>query len=169
MANKLPGYILYDCNLAAGAAGNRVGQVSEITIPIMGKTMDEFRNAGMIKPREISLGYEATSASFKETAFDPAMLALFAIGAASSLIAYGAMRSEDGTEHAARFEMVCDVKSVDPGGWSPASKAEVSYEVAVHSGVLFVDDEEIYAFDDFSVRVRGVEQTPGRRRALRLG
>lgn len=38
----------------------------------------------------------------------------------------------------------------------------------MHSGVLFIDDEEIYAFDDFSVSVRGRDQMPGRRAALRL-
>lgn len=166
--NRLPGYILYDCTLAAGAAGNRIGQVSEITIPVMGKTIEEFRNAGMIKPREISLGYEVTTASFKETAFDPDMLELFGIGNASSIIAYGAMKSEDGTEHAAQFAMVCDVKVIDPGSWAPGGKHEVSYELAVHSGTLTIDGLEVWHFDDFSIRVGGREQLPGRRKALRL-
>lgn len=168
MASRLPAYILTDVSLAAGAAGNRIGQVSEITIPVMAKTVESFRNAGMIKPREVVMGFETTTCQFTETAFDPDMLALFGIGAASSIIAYGALRSEDGTEHSARFEMVCDVKSVDPGSWSGATKAEVTYDVSVHSGVLYIDDDEVYAFDDFSVSIRGVEQMPGRRRALRL-
>lgn len=168
---RLPSFILKDVSLAVGNVGNRIGQVSEITIPVMAKTTEEFRNAGMIKPREIAMGLEATACQFQETAFDPAMLALFGVGARGShdIIAYGYLESEDGREHAARFEMTCMIKSADAGAWSPASKSSTTYEVAVHSGVLFIDDEEVYAFDDFGYRVGGVEQHPGRRSALRLG
>lgn len=167
---RTPSFILKDATLAVGDVGNRVGQVSEITIPVMAKTMEEFRNGGMIKPREVAMGLEATTCSFQETAFDPDMLALFGIGAGGNqnLIAYGYLESESGAEHAARFEMVCTVKSVDGGSWSPASRSTTTYEVAVHSGALIVDDEEVYSFDDFGYRVRGVEQRPGRRSALRL-
>jgi len=169
MSNRLPAYILKDVTLVA-ADGNRSGQTMEITIPVMEKTMEDFRNAGMLKPREVSMGYEVTTCSFKETAFDPEMLQLYGIGQgrASPLIAYGYMESEDGREHSTRFEMSVDVKKIDAGSWSPASKAETEYEVTVHSGVLYVDDAEVFAFDDFSMRIGGVEQRPGRRDALRL-
>lgn len=166
---RLPGFILKDVSLAVGNVGNRIGQVSEITIPVMAKTTEEFRNAGMIKPREIAMGLEATACQFQETAFDPAMLALFGVGKGShDIIAYGYLESENGREHAARFEMTCMIKSADAGAWSPASKSSTTYEVAVHSGKLIIDDEEVYSFDDFGYRVGGVEQHPGRRSALRL-
>ena len=32
---KLPGFVLKDVSLAVGSVGNRIGQVSEITIPVM--------------------------------------------------------------------------------------------------------------------------------------
>lgn len=168
---RLPGYILKDMTLAVRDVGNRIGQVSEITIPVMAKTTEEFRNAGMIKPREVTMGLEATTCQFSETAFDPAMLALFGVGPRGNhnLIAYGYAESENGDEHAIRFEMVGSIKSADAGAWSQASQSTTTYEVAVHSGRLFVDDVEVYAFDDFSYRVNGVEQNPGRRAALRLG
>lgn len=171
MARTTPSFVMKDVSLAVGNVGNRIGQVSEITIPVMAATTEEFRNAGMIKPREIVMGLEATTCQFQETAFDPAMLGLFGIGSRGThdIIAYGYLESEDGREHAARFEMTCMVKSVDAGAWSPASKSSTTYEVAVHAGVLYIDDEEVYAFDDFGYRVRGVEQRPGRRAALRLG
>jgi hypothetical protein len=168
MTNRLPAYVIKAVSIAAGAAGNRIGQASQITIPTLGKTMEEFRNAGMIKPRMVVMGYEATSCTFEETAFDPDMIALFGLGAASSLIAYGAMESEDGTSHSARFEMVGEISEIDPGAWSNAGRSTTTYNCTVHSGVLYIDDEEVYAFDDFSVRIRGREQMPGRRRALRL-
>ena len=168
MANKLPAYVIKGVTLAAGDAGNRIGQCNEITIPVMGKTMEDFRNAGMIKPRQIMMGFEATTTSFRETSFDPDMIELFGVGKGSPIIAYGYMESEDGTQHAARFEMECDVTQIDAGSWADAQKAEIGYDLTVHSGVLFIDDEEIIAFDDFSYRVRGQEQMAGRRAALRL-
>lgn len=167
MPNKLPSFILKDCTLLA-AGDNRIGQVSEITIPVMAKTMEEFRNAGMIKPRMVTMGFEATSCSFKETAFDPDMLQLFGIGRDDKLIALGYMESEDGTQHAVRFEMRADVTEVNAGSWATAQKAETTYEVTVHEGALFVDDAEIYAFTDFEMRVGGQTQMAGRAGALAL-
>ena len=168
MSKRIPAFVLKDCTIAAGEAGNRVGQASEITIPVLEKTMESFRNAGMVKPREVAMGYEVTTCQISESAFDPEMIKLFGLGAASRLIAYGYMEDEDGTEHAARFEMVADVKQIDPGSWSPASKSSTGYDTTVHEGKLFIDDEEIIAFTDTSFSVAGQEQRPGRRGALRL-
>lgn len=168
MASKLPAYILKRNTLVAGGA-NRIGQCSEITIPVLEKTMEAMRNAGMIKPRMIDLGLEATELAFKETALDPAMMALFlGNGPAQDIIAYGYLESEDGREHSARIEMVCDMTKMDFGNWAEGSKAENEFSATVHSYRFFIDDEEILAVDDFSLRVRGVEHQPGARRALRL-
>lgn len=166
---RLPAYILRDCTIVANDR-NRIGQATEITIPVLEKTTEEMRNAGMIKPREVFMGYEATRASFKETAFDPAMIELLGVGKNDKFIARGYLQSEDGTEHAARFEFFGDVLKMDAGSWQTGSRAETEYEITVHSGTLFVEtngaEQEILAFDDFSVRVMGTEQMPGRRRAL---
>lgn len=169
MANKLVGFVLKDCNL--NIDGNtRVGQCSEITLPVMEETMESFRNAGMIKPREVAMGYEMTEAAFKETSFDPDVMKLFGVatGKNTNIIAYGYLESEDGSEHNARAEMVCRIKKTDAGSWASGEKAESEYGVAVHAYKLFVDDEEIYALDDFEFAVGGVVRRPGRRTALRL-
>lgn len=167
--SKLPAYILRDCTIVANDR-NRIGQAAEITIPVLEKTVEEMRNAGMIKPREVTMGFEATRASFTETAFDPAMIELLGLGQNDRFIARGYLQSEDGTEHAARFEFFGDMLKADAGTWSPGSRQQTEYEIAVHSGTLFLEtagvDREVFAFDDFSVRIGGVEQMPGRRRAL---
>ncbi|SHE79402.1 hypothetical protein SAMN05444339_10281 [Loktanella atrilutea] len=169
MAKKLPAYVIKDVSLfAPGAPGSRIGQCSEITIPVLEKTMESFRNAGMIKPIEIAMGYETTECSFTETSFDPDMLKLFGIGAASSMVAYGYMADEDGTEHSCRFQMVGDVKKIDAGSWASGTKGEHSYDMTVHSGTLFIDDQEIIRFTPHRFWVGGVEQFPGRANALRL-
>lgn len=164
-----PAFVMKNCSIAAGDAGNRVGQCTTITVPVPEKSVEEFRNAGMIKPREVTMGYAVTTASFTETAFDPAALALFGVGANTDLIAFGYMQDETtGLEHSARFEMVCDVKRIDAGEWEPAAKGSTTYEVTVHSGVLYIDDAEILRFDDFDFSVGGVSQNPGLRAALGL-
>ena len=76
-----------------------------------------------------------TEASFKETSFDPDVMALFGVatGTNTNIIIYGYLESEDGTEHAARCEMVCRIKKTDAGSWASGEKAETEYGVAVHS------------------------------------
>lgn len=169
MAKRLPAYILRDCSLAI-EGDVRIGQCAEITLPKLAEQNEEMRNAGMIKPREVWLGFEKTEASFKETAFDPAVMKLYGVagGADKTVIAYGYLMDEDGAEHAARLEMTCRIKVMDFGDWAAGEKAENQYELAVHSGQLFVDDEDIYAFSDFNASVGGQELMPGRADALRL-
>lgn len=166
---RKPAYILRDCTIAV-EDDVRIGQAASITIPVLERKMEEFRNSGMIKPREVAMGYNATTATFTETAFDPAVMALFGIvgGSNRNLIAYGYLQSEDGREHEARFEMVADFKKIDAGSWSTGEKAETEYEIAVHEGRLIVDGNELYAYDDFSIRINGVTEQPGRAAALRM-
>lgn len=169
MADRRPSFIIKDCSLNLDGT-QRIGQCASITIPVPEKTVETFRNAGMVKPREVMMGYEATTASFTETAFDPAAIRLFGVtpGRNRNIIAYGYAEDEDGTEHGARFEMVAELKKIDAGGWTPGDKSETEYDIAVHEGRLFIDDEEIFAFNDFEVSVGGVVQQPGRRTFLRL-
>lgn len=167
--SNIPAFVIKDCTFLADAT-NRIGQCSKITIPVLEKTMEEFRNAGMIKPREVPMGFETTTCQFEETAFDPQMLKLFDMGADELMIARGYMQSEDGTEHAARFEMYAEVKKIDAGDWSPASKATTNYDVTVHRGTLYIEtngqDEEVFRFTDHEMAIGGVVQNPGRARAL---
>ncbi|KQI68692.1 hypothetical protein AN189_07225 [Loktanella sp. 3ANDIMAR09] len=165
--SNIPAYIIKDCTILA-AGENRIGQVMEITIPVIAKVTEEFKNAGMIKPRLVTMAYEATGCSFKETAFDPTMMKLLDVGRDEQLIALGYMQSEDGREHQARFEMRADVLKMDGGSWASGGKSETEYDCTVHSGALFIDDEEIFFFDDHTVRIGGVEQMPGRRAALAI-
>ena len=167
MASRTPAFILKDVSLTA-ADGTRIGQCSEIVLPTPEKTVEEFRNAGMVKPREIPLGYNMTEATFTETAFDPDMLALLGFEGSERMIAYGYMRDADGTEHSARVEMIADVKRINPGTWASGQRASTEYGISVHELTLYVDDREIIHMGDFEVRVMGVTQDPGRRSALRL-
>lgn len=168
---KIPSFVMKDVAFLANGS-NRIGQCSKLTIPVLEKTTEEFRNSGMIKPREVVMGYEVTTCQFEETSFDPEMLLLFDISADELMIARGYMQSEDGTEHSTRFEMYAEVKKIDAGDWSPAAKGSNTYDVMVHGGTLYVEtngqDQEIFRFTDNEMAVGGVVQNPGRARALGL-
>lgn len=169
MASNLPSYILRDCTLFVDKE-SQIGQTDEITIPVLEVKTEEMRNGGMIKPREIHLGYNATSASFKFTSFDPALIALFGLEAGSEIpiIAYGYFQDEDGTTHSGRAEMRGFFKKFDAGSWKAGDVASSETEFTAHSYRIFMDDEEILSVDDFDISRNGVSERPGRRQALRL-
>lgn len=169
MPGNLPVYILKDVTLYVDKE-SKIGQSEEITLPTIEVAMVEMRNGGMIKPREVSMGYSVLSASFSVSGVDPALYALYGIapGVAKPIIAYGYLQDEDGTEHSARAEMMCGPKKADAGGWKSGEAAPTETEWTVHSYRLFVDDEVIVEIDDFDAKFGGVSVMPGRIDALRL-
>ena len=166
---KKPAYIIKDCSIAV-EGDVRIGQAKTMTIPVIERKVEEMRNAGMIKPREVAMGYEKLEASFTETAFDPAVMSLYGVhpNRDQNVIIYGYLESEDGTEHAARAECVVMFKSLNAGDWAPGEAAETEYQLAVHEVRLFVDDDLIYEMDDYGASFNGVREQPGRTAALRL-
>ena len=163
--SNLPAFVLKDMTVIAGG-DNRIGQVGEITVPMPKKTTEEMRNGGMIKPREVVMGYEATSCEFKECGFDPAMISLFAIGGDDLLQARGYLQSEDGSEHSVLIEMTARQLGIDLGTWQSGQKTDGTYSFTVDEFRVLINGEEKIAMDDFTARVDGVEQFPGRRDAL---
>ena len=166
---QLPAYILKDCTLVA-ASGNRIGQVSEITIPVLEKTMEEIRNAGMIKPREVSMGFEKLEFNFKMPGLDPQILKLFGLkaGTENLFLITGALVDEDGVEHSAVMTIRGFLKQADPGNWKPGDMAENDYSVSVNYYKLEVDGDELIEMDDFDVKIGGISQHSGMRNSLLL-
>ncbi len=169
MAGKRPAFILKNFTVQI-AAVSYIGQVEEIVLPVVEFKTEEMQNGGMIKPAEIKVGLNATTASIKLPGFDPAILSLYGVapGVALPVIAYGYMQDENGEEHAARCEMACSPKKHDPGTWGSGKLAPVDTDWSVNSYTLYVDDEEIAAVDDFSASFGGVEVFPGLKDALRI-
>ncbi|TFF20827.1 phage tail protein [Jiella endophytica] len=168
MASRKPAFIMKNCSLSI-EGDVRIGQCKQITIPVLERKMEEFRNNGMIKPREVTMGYEVTRTTFTETAFDPDVISLFGLinGHNRNIVAYGYLESEDGREHGAQYEMVADFIKQDFGDWEAGEQAEAEYELTVHSGRLVVDGRELYAYDDLDVTIGGVRQQPFKATALR--
>jgi len=75
MANNLPRLLVRNCNLFADR-NNLIGQIGDVTPPVPQEKLEEMRNSGMIKPREVKMGYEKLEFSFKMSGFDPIASAL---------------------------------------------------------------------------------------------
>ena len=141
MANS-PAFVLK--NVTVNMAGvNQIGQMAQLTLPAPEASTEEFRNAGMVKPRLVRMGYEAQSFSVELSSFDPAIL-----------------------------ELMAEATAVSPGDHAPASKASLSTEFTVHEQTLICEtdgqDREVWHITDTEVRIGGKVQNPGMARALGL-
>ncbi|CAH1657260.1 Phage major tail tube protein [Hyphomicrobiales bacterium] len=166
---ETPAYILRNCTIFVDR-DSKVGQASEITVPPMKVKYEEFRNAGMVKPRRVALGYETLEMSFAMTALDPATLKLFGLrpGVEKEFMATAALVDEDGTVHPATVYMRGFLDGFDPGAWTPGEKASTSHTVSVHYVKLEIDGSPLVEADDYDVKIGGESQTGGIRSALML-
>lgn len=170
MAEKnLPRYILRDCTLWADRE-SKLGQIGDITPPVPEAKREEMRNAGMIKSRNVHMGYNALEFSFKMPGFDPQILKLFGVrtGEDTPFMITGAHVDEDGTVHSAVLDIRGRLYKPDAGTWKGGDLPENSYAVDVNYYKLEIDGEEIYEISDFDFRVGGVSQRQGIRNALLL-
>lgn len=168
--SNLPGFILRNCMLWADKT-SKLGQIGDITPPAPQSKMEEMRNAGMIKPREVDLGYEKLEFSFKMPSVDPQILKLFGlkIGVETSFMVTGALIDEDGGEHSAVLTIRGKIKGSDLGTWKPGDVSEMDSQVTVNYYKLEIDGEEIMEMDDFEYKAGGVSQTSGISNMLLIG
>lgn len=158
--SNLPGFILRNCMLWADRE-SKLGQIGDVTPPVPTEKLEEIRNAGMIRPREVKLGYEKLEFGFKMPSIDPQILKLFGlkIGADTPFMITGALIDEDGTEHSAVLTIRGFLKSSDMGTLQPGEASETDMQCAVHYYKLEIDGDEIMEMDDFEYKSGGVSQT----------
>lgn len=167
--SNLPSFILRDCMLWADRE-SKLGQIGDITPPVPQKKLEELRNAGMVKPREVMLGYEKLEFSFKMPSLDPQVLVLFGLrpGVENPFMITGALVDEDGTVHSAVLNIRGFLKQADAGSWKSGTLSESDYQVSVHYYKLEIDGVNLIEMDDFDVKINGVSQYGGIRNALLL-
>ena len=165
--SEMPRYILRNCTIFVDRV-SKIGQASEITLPVPTEKMEELRNAGMVMPIDIPMGYEKIEAGFKMSGFDPQVIKLFglAVGTEKEFMATGALVHEDGTVANATAYIRGRLMKHDPGSWTPGEMAENDYGIAIRYYKLEVAGETIVEMDPFEVKVGGVSQTGGIRAAL---
>ncbi|MFT0892743.1 phage major tail tube protein [Pseudochelatococcus sp. G4_1912] len=169
MASEQPRLILRNATIFVDRI-SRVGQAREVTLPTPEVTVEEFCNAGMIKARDVNLGYSKLEASFVETAFDPAVIGLFGLapGVVKDFLVTGALVDEDGTTTSAVAYLRGFLRQFDPGAWEAGSKAETTFNLSVHEFKLEIGGRSIIEMDDFDIKVNGVSQYQSIRNALLL-
>ncbi|MQY44511.1 phage major tail tube protein [Rhizobiales bacterium RZME27] len=169
MATSLPRFLMRDCMLWADSV-SQLGQIGDITPPVPQIKTEEMRNAGMIKPREVHMGYEKLEFSFKMPGLDPQVLKLFGLkpGSEYPFMITGALVDEDGTDHSAVMTIRGFLKQADHGSWKTGDQAENDYAVSVNYYKLEIDGEPVYEMDDFDVLIGGVSQVSGQRNSLLL-
>lgn len=167
--SEMPRYILRNCTIFVDRE-SKVGQAKEITLPVPEAKVDELRNAGMVLPIEVTLGYEKLENSFKMTAFDPQPLKLFGLkpGSTKEFMVTGALVDEDGTTHSAVAYIRGFMKKTDAGTWQNGEMSETDFEVSVRYYKLEVDGQELIEMDPFNVSIGGVSQTDAQRAAMLL-
>lgn len=164
-----PKYLLRNCAIFVDRV-SKVGQASEMELPVPEEKLEELRNAGMVMPIEIKLGYEKLEMNFKMTAFDPDTLKLFGlkIGDIREFMVTGALVDEDGTTHSAVAYVRGFLKQAKADGFKPGEKHETEYMVSIRSYKLEIDGSPIIEMDPFDVKIGGISQTKDIRRALLL-
>ncbi|KIQ02243.1 tail protein [Agrobacterium tumefaciens] len=170
MAEKsLPRGILRDCTLWADRE-SKLGQIADITLPVPEAKRETLRNAGMIKDRNVHMGYNALEMGFKMPGLDPQILKLFGLrpGVDTPFLITGATVDEDGTTHSAVVSIRGKMYKPDPGTWKGGDLSENDYAVDVNYYKLEIDGEEIYEMDDFDFKIGGVSQYGEIRNALLL-
>lgn len=167
--SNLPAYILRNCTLWADRT-SKLGQIGDVTLPVPTVKVEEMRNAGMVRPREVAMGYEKTEAGFKMPGLDPQILKLFGLrpGVEKPFLVTGALVDEDGTVHSAVASLRGFIKTADPGTWKPGDMAENGYSLAISYYKLEIDGDPILEVDDFDVSIGGVSQVASIKSALLL-
>lgn len=165
--SEMPRYVLRNCTIFVDRV-SKIGQANEITLPVPAEKVEEMRNAGMVMPIDIPMGYEKLEASFKMTSFDPQVIALFglAIGVEKEFMVTGALAHEDGTIINATAYVRGRLIKPDAGSWQPGEVAENEFSITIRYYRLEVDGNTLIEADPFSVSVGGVSQTAGIRAAL---
>lgn len=167
MSSRMPKFILRNCTIFIDRM-SQIGQASEMAIPVPAEKLEELRNAGMILPIELAMGYEKLEASVKLTAFDPAVLSLFglSIGTKKEFMITGALVDEDGTTRSAIAYLNGRIVKQDAGKWKPGDKQETDYSITAVYYKLEIDGKTILEITPFDIVVNGVSQTDKIQQAL---
>lgn len=165
--SDMPRYILRNCTIFADRV-SKIGQASEITLPVPTEKVEEMRNAGMVMPIDIPMGFEKAEASFKLTGFDPQVIQLFGltVGQEREFMVTGALAHEDGTILNATAYIRGRLIKNDHGSWKPGEVGENDFQITLRYYRLEVDGRTLIELTPFDVSIGGQSQTSAIRSAL---
>jgi P2 family phage contractile tail tube protein len=168
MASELPRLIVQNFNVLVDGT-SYIGQASELELPELKAKTEEVRNAGMLGPVEVPMGYEKLEAKLKMTALDMGAMSLFGIapGKRVSILASAALVDHDGTTHSlvATGWALCKMAKIDALK-AGEKKSEHSWEFSYDEYTVELDGQEYMFVSPFEVRMRGRSISAGIRRAI---
>ena len=164
-----PAYILRNCVLWVNN-DVKAGQMSEVGIPAFKVKTESVRNAGMVRERQLAMGYETEDVKFKLTGFDPDTIVEVTgkPGSDKPFMVTGALVDEDGVTNNATLYLRGFMKSFAGGTWKPGDKAEAEFEFVWNYFKFQIGQRDLIEADDFDVSIDGVSQTGDIRSALLL-
>ncbi|MBB4092612.1 phage major tail tube protein [Ochrobactrum pecoris] len=165
--SDMPRYILRNCTIFADRV-SKIGQASEITLPVPTEKVEELRNAGMVLPIDVPMGYEKMEASFKLSGFDPQVITLFGleVGSEREFMVTGALVHEDGTVVNATAYIRGRLIKNDHGAWKPGDMAENDFSITLRYYKLEVEGAILIEMTPFDVSIGGTSRTQSIRSAL---
>lgn len=138
------------------------GDVPSLSLPKLTVKTEEYRGGGMDAAVDMDMGLEKLEASFTTNGIRKEALKYFGVFDQTGFNASfrGAFKGQKGATTGAVATLRGGLREVDPGEWSPGSKAEFKYAVSVTYYKLEIDGRVMYEIDPVnSVRViDGVDQ-----------
>lgn len=159
MATILPRRVMRNCMMWADGT-SLLGQMGDVTLPVPTVKTEDVRNAGMIMPIELMMGYEKLEWSFKMPGMDENVIALFGLapGTEKQFLITGALVDEDGTAVNATVTVRGMIKSADAGTWKPGDLSENNYSCSARYFKLEIDGHNVLEMDAYTIKVGGVDQ-----------
>tara|TARA_X000001036_G_C20322160_1_gene660942 strand:- start:112 stop:618 length:507 start_codon:yes stop_codon:yes gene_type:complete len=146
------------------------GRITELTLPVLSVTTEDFRAGGMDAPAQIDTGMEALECSFTLAEYEPEVLKLFGLTdqAAVNLVARGALQRNGEAAVPMAATMGGHIKEFDPGSWSAGEMTEASFTVGLRYYRLDIDGTTYHEIDieNMERKINGVDQLSTIRAAI---
>lgn len=147
------------------------GRCTELTLPSLNITTEEYRAGGIDAPVEIDMGQEAMVASFVVAEYEPEIMNLVGLydQDGTTITARGALQ-RNGNEDAVPITAVMTggIKSFDPGSFEAGALTEATFEMAVRTYTLTIGGDEVYNIDAINMTrvINGTDQLQSIRAAI---
>lgn len=147
------------------------GKVTEMTLPTLGISTEEYRAGGLDAPIAIDMGMEALTSSFTLAEYDPEVLKLFGLydQNAVDLTVRGALqRNGDQDAVALVVNLTGSISQFDPGSLEAGAMTEASFEMQVRYYKLSIANEILQEIDVENMKriINGTDQLESLRTAM---
>tara|TARA_E500000331_G_scaffold85277_2_gene80804 strand:- start:330 stop:836 length:507 start_codon:yes stop_codon:yes gene_type:complete len=146
------------------------GRITELVLPTLTVTTEDFRAGGMDVAAQIDTGMEPLETSFTLAEYDPEVIKLFGLTVQNSvrLVARGALQRNGEAAVPITVTMNGHIKEFDPGSWSAGDMTEASFTLGLRYYKLDIDGSTNVEIDveNMERKIDGVDQLSSIRSAM---